>query len=172
MHDTKRLFVPYLQPVRIGINLLGHSAPGADSRFAGAFREHGHGCVRFGRADIREMAGPGIINANLQRARRLPGQLFADRISEPCRRGDELPDCPFSGVDSVEPRLSGTDHVVLRIGRESFPPGSARYGIDASDRDLNRIGFPARGGKLEPERFALVDRIDIGLPIISTVEYP
>src|SRR5229473_3575958 len=158
MNKAERVFVPSFQTIRIGIDLLNHIATGGDSHVHSGFGEDRHGRIRLGRARVRKAAALWFVDTHLQCALRARAQLFSDTIAHSAGCGDKLPDDPVSRVDSVEPRLDGTDNVVLRTGGEFLRPRSSCYSVDASGRDLNGVRFPARGGELEPKRLVLMDR--------------
>ena len=46
---------------------------------------------------------------------RPPGELLLDRVTRAERQGDEWPDEPCAGGESIEPRLAGDDDVILRL---------------------------------------------------------
>jgi hypothetical protein len=70
------------------------------------------------------------------------------------RQGDELPDEPFAGGESIEPRLAGDNDVILRLAVQLRGPRFTGDGVDLSRRDLHRARIPRR--EADPERFALI----------------
>ena len=66
---------------------------------------------------------------------RPPGELLLDRVTRAERQGDEWPDEPCAGGESIEPRLAGDD-------------------VNLSRRDLHRARIPRR--EADPKRFALI----------------
>ena len=69
---------------------------------------------------------------------RPPGELLLDRVTRAERQGDEWPDEPCAGGESIEPRLAGDDDVILRLAGQLRGPRCTGDYVDLSRRDLHR----------------------------------
>jgi hypothetical protein len=99
------------------------------------------------------------------------GELRLDSESLAQRDGHELTDESIAGVDAVEPRLVGDDHVVLRIGHQGLRAERlAGNGIDTADPHLQDVRLPPRRPEAQPERLGSTHRDD-ELPLVDTVYF-
>jgi hypothetical protein len=118
---------------------------------------------------LRKAARLRLVHAQLDSAELLPaGQPALDGAAAAERKGDELADEARARVDAVEPRLVGTDEVVLGLCGKALAPGPARDGVHAPGEDLDGVRLPGRPGEREPERFPLVEGNDDPSPLAPT----
>jgi hypothetical protein len=91
----------------------------------------------------------------------LAGELFLDRIAFTQGHGHELANHTLFYAVTVQPRLFGRDHVILRVTAETAPPGLPGNGADLASGHFEGEGICRfailyfTASEIEPERLGL-----------------